>query len=153
MMGAGPSVPTETGQSAFAAIAEIVTILEADPQTDWSSVDIGALAAHLADMDMLMQATVQEAKLADGLEMRIDVTGDGGAAAGRMVPAHAPVLAGETGWMSQAEVSDGGIVWRVTAADAADVPRIQALGFFGLMATGAHHQAHHLAIARGMPLH
>ena len=31
--------------------------------------------------------------------------------------------------------------------------QIRALGFFGLLATGAHHQAHHLAIARGGGAH
>jgi hypothetical protein len=32
--GADPSMPIEAGQSAFAAMAEIVAILEADPATD-----------------------------------------------------------------------------------------------------------------------
>jgi transposase len=31
--------------------------------------------------------------------------------------------------------------------------RILGLGFFGLMTTGAHHQAHHWAIATGQPVH
>ncbi len=45
------AVPREPGQSAFAAIQEIVAILEADPETDWSRVNIEALRNHLADMD------------------------------------------------------------------------------------------------------
>ena len=32
------NLPTESGQSAFAAIHEIVELLEADPKTDWSKV-------------------------------------------------------------------------------------------------------------------
>lgn len=44
-------LPRETGQSAFAAIQEIVAMLEADPKTDWSKVDIEALRQHLIDMN------------------------------------------------------------------------------------------------------
>ena len=39
----GQTVPTQPGQEAFAAIQEIVAMLEADPRTDWSKVDIDAL--------------------------------------------------------------------------------------------------------------
>ena len=47
MMG-GISSP---GQAAFGAIEEIVQKLEADPATDWSKVNIGALREHLIDMN------------------------------------------------------------------------------------------------------
>src|SRR5437868_57409 len=36
MVQSGSKQPIEGGQSAFAAIAEIVALLEADPKTDWS---------------------------------------------------------------------------------------------------------------------
>ena len=36
--------PQETGQSAFAALAEIVAILQADPETDWERADIAGIA-------------------------------------------------------------------------------------------------------------
>ncbi len=42
---------TEGGQSAFAALQEVVSYLMADPATDWSRVDIEALRQHLIDMD------------------------------------------------------------------------------------------------------
>ena len=45
------AVPREGGQAAFAAIQEIVAMLAADPQTDWSKVNIEALREHLVDMD------------------------------------------------------------------------------------------------------
>jgi hypothetical protein len=144
------SVPQAPGQDMFGAISEIVRILEDDPETDWSRVDIGALRRHLLDMDALFkQADVIEENIANGLRMRIARSGPGGEAAGRMVPAHAPFLKAETGWMSAVEVGDTEIVWIVTAASDAEVTKIRALGFFGLMATGGHHQRHHLAIARG----
>ena len=39
------------GQDPFGAIQEIVRILEADPSTDWSKVNIAALREHLIDMN------------------------------------------------------------------------------------------------------
>src|SRR5690348_17327314 len=37
----------EPGQAAFGAIQEMVESLQADPQTDWSKVDVDALREHL----------------------------------------------------------------------------------------------------------
>ena len=34
-----------------------------------------------------------------------------------------------------------------------DTYQIQGLGFFGLMTIGAHHQEHHLMMAKGAPAH
>jgi hypothetical protein len=57
----GAPQPAEAGQGAFAAIAEIVALLEADPNTDWSKVNIAALREHLVDMDELtLNAVAQE---------------------------------------------------------------------------------------------
>lgn len=39
--------PAEPGQGTFAAIAEIVALLQSDPTTDWATVDIEALRQHL----------------------------------------------------------------------------------------------------------
>jgi hypothetical protein len=148
------TIPTSSGQEAFGAIAEIVAILRDDPETDWSRVDIGALRQHLLDMDALVtSAQADEQAIDGGLRMVIARTGAGGDAASRMVPAHAPVLESETGWSSIAEVGEDTIVWTVSAASEQAAAQIRALGFFGLMATGAHHQPHHLAIARGELTH
>ena len=146
------SLPTEPGQGAFAAISEIVEMLTADPNTDWSVVNIDALRDHLVDMDMLIShADVNTATVAHGVEMRIALGGDGGSAASRMVPAHGPVLAGETGWNSDVQVLETEIVWRVTSERFAQ--QIQALGFFGLMTIGDHHTEHHIGIASGQMVH
>ena len=45
------TAPTMPGQDAFGAIQEIVGILDADPKTDWSKVDLEALRQHLIDMN------------------------------------------------------------------------------------------------------
>jgi hypothetical protein len=50
----------------------------------------------------------------------------------------------------------GGVALAVSApspASPAEIARIRGLGFFGVMASGAHHQAHHLAIAKGEHVH
>ena len=151
MHGGAAGGATEPGQGAFAAIQEIVAILEADPATDWSKVDLPALRQHLADMNALaVSAKVTEREVPGGFEATISGAGRAGAAARRMVPAHALVLAKVEGWKVSVKAPAGGnIVLRVTSFDPRLLPRIRGLGFFGMMVTGAHHQSHHLAIARG----
>lgn len=151
--GAGAS-PTEAGQGAFAAIQEIVAILEADPHTDWSKVDIDTLRTHLVDMNVLtLSAVVRGREVPGGLEMTVDGAGRAGEAARRMIPAHAAELAKMEGWTATGIVSGDDAVLIVTSSDAAQTARIRGLGFFGLMASGAHHQPHHLGMARGEMVH
>ncbi len=148
------AVPRAAGDDLFGAIAEIVKMLNDDPETEWSRVDIGALRQHLLDMDALVtEARVTQEPVPDGVRIRVSRSGLGGEAAGRMVPMHGPALGEETGWSSTVDLGDEEIVWSVTASSEADAVKIRALGFFGLMATGAHHQRHHLAIARGEVMH
>lgn len=147
-------LPAEPGDGSFAAIIEIVGMLSADPDTDWTRVDIDGLREHLVDMNQLVVgASIRSEPLPNGLRMRIDTAGRAGEAASRMVPAHAPFLAAETGWQSEVAREGDEIVWTVTATDAGAGARIQALGFFGLMATGDHHRMHHMAMARGEAAH
>jgi hypothetical protein len=37
----------------------------------------------------------------------------------------------------------------VTAGDPHEIVKLKALGFIGIMVQGAHHQAHHLMMAKG----
>ena len=86
------------GQDAFGTIAEVVQILEADPATDWSKVDIGALREHLIDMnEVTLRAVATQRALDNGVE--ITVTGEGRTreAIKRMLPAHARELS-QIGW-------------------------------------------------------
>ena len=56
-------------------IAEIVSILEADPATDWTKVDLSALRQHLVDMNRLtLDANTDEVSLEDGLAITITVS-------------------------------------------------------------------------------
>ncbi|MFO6463430.1 hypothetical protein [uncultured Jannaschia sp.] len=141
---------TEPGQGAFAALSEVVRVLEADPDTDWSRVDLDGLRAHLVDMDLLATgAVVETTGLPDGLRARATGPAAVLGALRRMVPAHAIQLRADQSWTVEAVVGPKAVTLRVTATDPATVARIQGLGFFGLMASQDHHRAHHLAIARG----
>jgi len=141
---------TEPGQSAFAALSEVVQRLEADPATDWSAVELDALRAHLVDMDLVAtgaQATVT--KIAGGI--RAVATGNGPVlgALRRMVPAHVVQLRQDHSWTVVSAERDDAIILEVTSRDPKVTARIEGLGFFGLMASQDHHRAHHLAIATG----
>ncbi len=147
-----PVLVQEPGQGTFAAISEIVALLGADADTDWSKVNITALRRHLVDMSELMLiSTVKQAPITGGLRMIIDVSLPQNAAAGRMVKAHGPVLAQQTGWQSTVSQQGTVVSWEVVSPPADE--RIRALGFYGLMATGDHHIAHHIALARGKAVH
>jgi len=141
------------GQDAFAAIAAVVAVLEADSTTDWSKVNIEALRQHLIVMnDVTLATKTTQAAVAGGA--RMDVTGEGRVAQSIrvMLRAHAPQL--EALGLYRATVAEipSGARLTVTAADPSDaktVARIRGLGFSGLLTVGAHHAEHHVAIARG----
>ena len=144
----------EPGQGAFAALSEVVRVLEADPETDWSKVDLSGLREHLIDMDRLVTGSiVNETQLPDGL--RASVTGDADTLASlkRMVPAHAGQLARDDRWTVSVQESAEAVQLTVTSEDDAVAARIKGLGFFGLMASQDHHREHHLMMARGEDAH
>lgn len=146
--------PTETGQSAFAAIAEIVELLGDDPKTDWTKVNISALQSHLVDMD-LVTTRAKAASETSGMTVAFTVTGanDTVGAVQRMTTAHAPMLTAETGWDIDTEPTASGAHMRITVTSETDLVRVIGLGFFGIMTIGAHHQAHHMQIALGKDPH
>jgi len=155
MHGDKPSFePKQPGQDAFAAIQEIVEFLEADPNTDWVKVNIDALRQHLIDMsNVTLFANAQGEPLNDG--MRFIVTGNDALVVGsirRMTTAHAATLNGVNGWRFSAGPAEGGAILEVRVP-AADMPKLKALGFIGVMTRGMHHQEHHLMIARGQHPH
>jgi len=148
-----PAAPTEPGQAAFAAIAEIVRLLQADSTTDWSRVDLERLRAHLRDMDdVTLRADVRRDDVPGGARFTVRGTGRTVGAIQRMARAHATMLGAEAPMRATVEPLADGARVTVVAADAADAraaTRIRALGFVGLLTAGAHHGPHHLAIAQG----
>jgi len=142
--------PTQPGQGAFAAIQEIVDILEADPKTDWSKVNIEGLRQHLIDMDnVTLRASVKSESVDGGV--RFAVTGEGGVSDSirRMVMAHCAIMKGVGGWLFEASEIEGGATLTVLAP-AKDGDKLGGLGFLGILTRGMHHQEHHMMIARGL---
>ena len=140
----------EAGQGAFAAIQEIVEILMADEMTDWSKVDLEALRQHLIDMDNVTLRARVASEAVDG-GMKFTVTGEGEVrdSIARMVEAHAATMNGVGGFTYEAAANENGATLIAMASDPADMEKLKGLGFIGVMTLGAHHQAHHIAIARG----
>jgi hypothetical protein len=150
MAGGGPTMP---GQDAFGAIAEVVRILDADPATDWSKVDLERLRQHLIDMnEVVLRAAVKQTDVPGGLAMEITGTGRTEHAIRAMVVPHAVELDRTPSLAATTDPVAGGIRLTVVAKkpdDAKAVARIRGLGFAGLITEGAHHQIHHLAMAKG----
>lgn len=147
------TVPTQSGQAAYGAIAEIVAILEADSTTDWTRVNIEALRQHLMDMNAVTLGAVVTGTAVPG-GMRFDVTGapDVVASLRRMARAHTPMLDGLPEYVAASEDTPRGARMTVRAeneADARVAAKIRGLGFIGLLTLGAHHAPHHLALASG----
>jgi len=146
--------PTLPGQDAFGAIQEIVRILEADPDTDWSKVDLEALRQHLIDMnEVTLKADAASKQVDGGLEIVISGTGPTVGAIKRMVPAHAREINGMHGWSVKAASLPNGVLLTVTSSDPKEIQHIRGLGFIGILVSGAHHQPHHLMMAKGEFLH
>lgn len=147
------AVPKEGGQSAFASIAEIVKLLDADPRTDWSKVNVEALRQHLIDMDeVTMRATVRAESVEGGAAFFVTGSGRTLEAIRRMTRSRAAT--GTPDGSVRMSVSDieGGVRFVALAgnpADARAVARIRGLGFIGVVALGDHHAPHHLGIANG----
>lgn len=142
------TVISEPGQATFGAISEIVARLEATPGTDWSRVDVDALRDHLVDMDnVFIRATSRTIPVDRGA--RFEVTSFDPAVERSirvMARAHARMVRGSGGREVGVAEIPGGAVLTVTGDDEA---RIRALGFFGLLTDGSHHQRHHLMMASG----
>lgn len=147
------ATPTQAGQDAYGALAEVVRILEADPATDWSKVNLEALRQHLVDMhEVTLRARVAQTAVPGGA--RMDVTGEGRTldAIRRMLRAHAGQLENAPEYRARVEeIADGArlVVTAERAGDTRTEAKIRGLGFIGLLTHGNHHAPHHLAMARG----
>ncbi|MGH7418456.1 MAG: hypothetical protein ACREKB_11835 [Candidatus Rokuibacteriota bacterium] len=148
--------PTLPGQDAFGAIAEVVRLLEADPHTDWSTVDLERLRQHLIDMnEVVLRSQVKSSPVPGGLARNITGAARTEPAIRAMVMPHAAELSHMSAWVARAEPLPGGLRLTVTARmpeDTKTVARIRGLGFVGLLVQGGHHGPHHLAMAKGAAL-
>jgi hypothetical protein len=148
--------PTQPGQDAFGAIAEVVRLLEADADTDWSSVDLERLRQHLIDMnEVVLRSEVKTSPVPGGLAMDITGAARTEQAIRAMVVPHAVELGQMPEWVATTDPIPGGLRLTVTARtpeDGKTVARIRGLGFAGLLVQGGHHGPHHLAMAKGQAL-
>lgn len=150
------ATPTMPGQEAFGAIQEVVHILEADPHTDWSKVNLEALRQHLIDMhEVTLRAKAVVKPIEGGIETTVIGEGRTVEAIKRMVAAHAQEIERShlNGWSANTEPLPDGVVLTVTSRDPQEVQHIRGLGFIGVMVSGSHHQPHHLGMAKGDFVH
>ena len=145
--------PTQSGQAAYGAIAEVVRLLEVDPNTDWTHVNIEALRQHLIDMDeVTLRSTATQRNVEGGLEINVTGAGRTVSAIRQLVVSHAATLEmGDTYHATSTDIPDGAKLG-VTARNPSDtktITRIRALGFAGIITEGNHHAQHHIALARG----
>src|SRR5215471_12802648 len=109
--------PAMPGQDAFGAIQEIVQILQSDPKTDWSKVNIEVLRQHLIDMnEVTLHAVATQRDIDNGIEIK--VTGEGRTleAIKRMIPAHVSELR-EIGWTAKIDELPNGVTLTVLASE------------------------------------
>lgn len=143
---------SQPGNAAFGAIQEVIAVLEADPATDWSRVNLEALRQHLVDMDNVtlnVEVTAQE-PISKGVRVSVRPTTTAAAQSlTRLLTAHGPQLQQERGWkLSSAKYQDG-LRLDITTDDESEVTKVRAFGYIGMLAAGAHHVVHHWAIASG----
>ena len=147
---------TETGNDIFGTIQEVISKLEADPNTDWSEVDIEALRQHLLDMKAMTEKTkvVERSPIEKGLMVRVKPTTERASRAlDRVFDAHPPMLKKETGWSMQVTPKGELYQLRITTNNPGEVNKIRGLGYIGVMAYGVHHQKHHWMITTGSNPH
>src|ERR1700740_2010028 len=118
--------------------------------SDWSKVDLEAPRQHLVDMsEVTLRADAALKQIDGGLEIAVTGTGRTLVAIQHMIPAWATTMNGHQGWSTKAAVLQNGELLTVSATDPKEIQHIRGLGFIGLLASGSHHQMHHLAMAKG----
>ncbi len=149
----GSSPLTMPGNEIFGTIQEVIHKLEANPNTDWSKVNLEALRQHLLDMKAFTEEVdvVDKKPIADGVEIHVRPhTKQAEGALKRLFSIHPKMLKQEEGWDMTAK-QNGNQLWTITCTTRkpSEVEKIRALGYIGLLAEGSHHQLHHWMIATG----
>ena len=145
------NLPQEGGQAIYAAIIEVVALMEKDPETDWSKVNIDRLRTHLMDMNYLILDTEATTVVAADDEIQFDVLGneESTPSVHRMIQAHSQFIAQKRGWTVEPKLYENGATVTIIVEDSSEIKRLKALGFYGFMSLDSHHQAHHYQIALG----
>jgi hypothetical protein len=146
-----PVVLTESGTDPFATLQEVVTALEANPDTNWEKVNIEALRLHLVEMqDMTINVDVKHQYIDNGFQAVVTPTTNRAVKSlTRVLSGHPAQMKAETGWDMQVSNNDDVFTLTVVSKKAHEVAKIRGLGYIGVMAYGNHHQPHHWAMASG----
>ena len=142
---------TESGTDPFATLQEVITALEANPDTNWEKVNIEALRLHLVEMqDMTINVDVKQQYIDNGFQAVVTPTINRAVKSlTRVLSGHPAQMKAETGWDMQVQNNNGVFTLTVTTKKVHDIAKIRGLGYIGVMAYGNHHQPHHWAIASG----
>ncbi|SMO84611.1 hypothetical protein [Fodinibius sediminis] len=143
---------TRAGNDIFGTIQEVVQKLEADPNTDWSQVDLEALRQHLLDMKAFTEEVqvLSKDEIDKGTEIMVRPGSERAARAlQNVLRRHPAMIKKEQGWTMKAERNKDRWIISCTTSNEAEVEKIRALGYIGLLAKGSHHPLHHWMIATG----
>lgn len=143
---------TMPGNEIFGTIQEVVQKLEANPNTDWSKVDLEALRQHLLDMKAFTEEVnvISKKPIDNGVEVRVEPQSERATEAlKRLFSMHPRMLKMEKGWDMSAKQDGQQWIVTCTTKEKSEVAEIRALGYIGLLVEGSHHQVHHWMIATG----
>lgn len=143
-------------QAVFGAVQEAIRVLEADPETDWSAVDMEALRQHLIDMHHVAMnvEVVDKEPVEGGAQLTARALGsEARASLERVLETHPMMLREEAGWEVQVETDGPSHRITVTDPEGTDAEKIRALSYIGLLAYGSHHQTHHQHLVQGRHPH
>ena len=141
---------TKSGNEIFGTIQEVIQKLEANPNTDWSNVDLEALRQHLLDMKAFTEevTVLEKTPITKGVKVTIHPNSERAKEAlPKLFGMHPRMLKQEKGWDMSAQQDGENWVITCTTEKEADVNKIRALGYIGLLAEGSHHQLHHWMVA------
>ncbi len=146
----------EAGNAIFGTIQEVISKLDADPNTDWEKVDIEGLRQHLIDMenftsgvDVLSQKNIEK-----GAEIVIRAKSEAAHhSLTRALKAHPSMMESETGWTMDVKQNKERFTLKIETKKQEEVARLRGLGYIGAMSLGNHHQVHHWMMASGSNPH
>ncbi len=143
---------TESGNDIFGTIQEVVQKLEANPDTDWSQVNLEALRQHLLDMKAFTEEVevLTKSQIKNGTKITVRPQSERAVQAlKKLFNMHPDMIQKEKGWDMNAKQDGDNWIITCTTDDETEVEKVRALGYIGLLAEGAHHQLHHWMIATG----
>ena len=142
----------EAGNALFGTIQEAIKALDANPNTDWTKVDLEGLRQHLIDMENFSSHVdvLSSKNIEKGAVIVIKASTEAAQASlTRALAAHPGMLKQESGWDMSVKADGDKYILTIETDKPEEVARLRALGYIGVMALGDHHQVHHWGMASG----